>query len=312
MPSQEDLEREMSRFRNKMKYSTSMEFVDKSSDYGQVDAYFHDVANRYDSDLNNPYWAFSHDLLKHLINTSVKNHFDETDPIHLFDAGGGTGNWSKYVLDNYGNSDAVLFDRNTSMLTVAQQKLRDHRLSIKYTEGNLEEYGDFPHQKPNLIFCFNCPIGFARDTEKVLENLYQHLETGGLALLTAPNKFHAFNFVCQTQQDQRELARIALDGTVKFKQEMPEIFCYTPQEFKDMILDAGFADVQVFGYPVTMYPEKGDTKHLKATTINDILHNPIFREQALALEKRLCLNPENAYKGGANLFAIAKKLPSNV
>ena len=125
--------------------------------------------------------------------------------------------------------------------------------------------------------------------------------------MTAPNKFHGFDFVKATTSNTNELARIALDGTLKYKSDMPEIHCYTPQEFSDLLTKSGFGDVTVYGYPVTIYPDAGDTKHLKESTSSSVLSDPNQKRHALALEKRLCLNPDNAYRGGSNLFAVARK-----
>ena len=203
--------------------------------------------------------------------------------------------------------DAVLFDMNSRMLSIAHKKLSQHKMSANYVEGDLEDSKSYPTEKPNLIFCFHCPIGFARDTERVLKNLYSHLQEDGLALITAPNKYHGFNFVRQTSNDFTELIRIASQGMVKFKKDMPEIYCYTPMEFQELLKQAGFESVTILGYPVTMYPEKGDTQHLKKSSIHQELKDPIHREATLNLEKRLCLDPKNAYKGGSNLFAVCKK-----
>ena len=280
------------------------------SEYGDIEAYFREVARHYDSDKENPYWAFSHDVLEHIIDSFLQKHFSENEKIRLFDAGAGTGNWTEFILSRTDKVSATMFDMNPAMLRVAHGKISGKSgHDVRIVEGNLEEKSHYPAERPNLTLCFHCPIGFARDTGAVLKNLHDHLEPGGMALITAPNKMHAFNFAKATARSNRELARIVLDGTVKFKDDMPEIFCYTPEEFSTELQSAGFSDVTVLGYPVTVYPDARDTKHHETTSSIDMLRNPSMRAALLEMEKTLCMDPANAYRGGSNLFAACIKSP---
>lgn len=281
------------------------------SDYSQVTSYFDDIAKDYDSDLDNPYWSFGHEILRYLIFRCMNEHFQEGQKVRLFEAGAGTGIWSQHILSMNEGITGKMFDMNPHMLRKAHEKIRTiSGNDVEIVEGNLEDIHTFPHQKPNLIICFHGPIGFARESGTVLKNLYSHLEPGGLALITTPNKMHAFNFVLKTIGSIYEMARVVIDGTVKFKKDMPEIFCYSPFELKDLLLASGFDDVTVLGYPVTVYPSSKDTNPLQSETSAEELCNPTKRTALLVVEKILCLKPENAYRGGANLFAICKKTHS--
>ncbi len=278
------------------------------SDYKDVYAFFQDASKDYDSDLKNPYWAFTHDILKFILVKFITDHFRDGRSIQVFDAGAGTGNWSRFVASL--GIPVIMFDMNSSMLKIAKSKLALAGAgSAQIVEGNLEIMHHFPSQKSNLVLCMHNVIGLGRNTEIILRNLCEYLEEGGIAFVMAMNKYHAFNFVNQFRDD-KEIMRVVQDGTVKFKSDMPEMFCYTPQEFEKILRGAGFEDVTVIGFPVTVYPSIQDTKLLREETSIQQLKNSRTRAQLLALEKMLCLDPKLAYRGASSLIAVCKKAQS--
>jgi len=276
------------------------------SSYDDVYAFFQEVSKDYDSDLINPYWAFTHDVLKFILAKFITEHFEDARIIRVFDAGAGTGNWSQFVLSLGVGMRGIVFDVNANMLKIAKSKLAQVDNSVYIIEGNLEVPSDFPSQRSNLVLCMHNVIGLARNTEVILRNLCAYLEDDGLAFVMATNKYHAFNFTRQFR-NEAEILRVVKDGTVKFKDDMPEIFCYTPEKFEQLLRDAGFDEVMVLGFPVTVYPSMQDTKLLRKDASILQLKNPKARSELLALEKRLCLRPELAYRGGSSLIAVCKK-----
>jgi SAM-dependent methyltransferase len=276
------------------------------SGYGNVVDFFHEASRDYDSDLKNPYWSFTHEILKFILTTFISEHFRDGRTIKMFDAGAGTGNWSKFILGLSPSIRGIMFDMNAYMLRLAKPKLDQVNTNTKIVEGNLEDSRDFPSEKSNLVLCMHNVIGLARNTELVLRNLYEYLEENGLAFVMTTNKFHAFNFA-RRFRSQREVLRVVQDGTIKFKDDMPEMFCYTPVEFEHLLRKAGFDNVTVLGFPVTVYPSAQDTKLLRKDTSDNQLRHPQTRAKLLALEKRLCLSPELAYRGGSSLIAVCKK-----
>lgn len=288
---------------------TALSFARSSSD--DVQAFFHEASKDYDSDLRNPYWAFAHDILKFILTKFIAEHFHNTRTIRVFDAGAGTGNWFRFVLGLNIGIRGIMFDMNASMLKIAKAKFRRADNSMHIIEGNLEVSSDFPYKRSNLVLCMHNVIGLARSTDLVLRNLFAYLEDDGIAFIMAMNKYHAFNFLRQFGGNA-EVLRVVRDGTVKFKDDMPEMFCYTPEEFKRILCDAGFDVVTVLGFPVTVYPSVQDTKLLRKDTSILQLKNPKARLELLALEKRLCLYPELAYRGGSSLIAVCKKNTSTL
>lgn len=275
--------------------------------YSEVRAFFDEVSEDYDSDLENPYWAFAHDILKFIITKFIGENFSQHQVLKVFDAGAGTGNWSRFVLGLTQNAYVTLFDMNSSMLNRAYSKLATtYKNSIRFVEGNLEILSDYPSQRFNLALCMHNVIGLGRNTDLILRNLCTSLEDNGLAFIMVTNKYHAFNFA-QQFLNESEVLRVVVDGTVRFKPDMPEMFCYTPHEFRGVLLRAGFSEVKVLGFPVTVYPSPQDTKLLKRDTLDEQLTNPRARAALLNLEKSLCLHEELAYRGGSSLIAICKK-----
>lgn len=277
------------------------------STYGDLVAFFAEANKDYDSDLQNPYWSLTHEILRFIIATHLRLHFGVRTDISVFDAGAGTGNWSDFVLSLSHGFSGILFDMNPDMLKHAHAKMRRHTANrIRLVEGNLEQLSDYPTDSSNLILCMHNVIGLGRDTELILRNLYTYLEPGGLAFLMAMNKYHAFRFT-KSYRGEMEALRVITDGTVKFKPDMPEMFCYSPEEFRQRIEQAGFSEVTVLGFPVTVYPSQGDTKLLTRSSPDLRLMDAVERLRILEVEKRLCLCPWLAYRGASSLIAIAKK-----
>lgn len=287
-------------------HANNADFRFKRSEYSDVCSFFDEASRDYDSDLENYYWAFAHEILRFILKKFITEHFSGNQAIRLFDAGAGTGNWSKFILGLNGYISGILFDMNRNMLKKAYPKIMPYGNSVRIIEGNLEVPGDFPSEPSNLVICMHNVIGLGRNTDIILRNVCSYLEDGGLAFIMATNKYHAFNFT-KRFRGETETQRVLKDGTVKFKSDMPEMFCYSPAEFEGAIRNAGFSGVTVLGFPVTVYPTPPDTKLLRRETSDYRLANPFIRAGLLDLEKRLCLDPGLAYRGGSSLIAICKK-----
>ncbi len=279
-----------------------------SSSYADVMAFFDETASNYDSDRENPFWSLGHDLLKHFLKKYITDHFHQSMPLQLFDAGGGTGNWTEYLLATFPQMSSLLFDMNASMLRVAHIKLSiAYHGRCRLVTGNLENLREYPSYAPNLIICLHNVIGMVRNDDLVLRNLHDYLQVGGLAIISACPKYHAVihNF---TYGQLSEVGRVIQVGTAKFKAEMPEMYVYTPDEFRWKLIRAGFSVLNLIGYPVSVHPDAGDTKLLKRSTNFRILRDPILRRALLAQEKVWCENSANAYKATNLLLGICTKL----
>jgi SAM-dependent methyltransferase len=286
---------------------TGNDFEFERSDYGSIVDFFNDAAEDYDSDLENPYFSFSHEILKFILTKHIREHFHGRKNIRLLDAGAGTGNWSKYVLGLNESIQGTLFDMNPKMLQIARQKLGSLRgIGTKIIEGNLENPGDFPPEKSDMILCLHNVIGMGRNISLILSNIYSHLEDNGLAFIMTSNKYQAFDFTRKYRNFQEAL-RVVRDGSVKYKDDMPEMFCFTPAEFHGLLSNAGFDNITVLGYPVTIHPQKGDEQLMQKRTSQSLLKDKQTRAQLLSLEKQLCLNPELAYRAGSSLIAVCIK-----
>jgi SAM-dependent methyltransferase len=277
------------------------------STYSEVAAFFDDIARHYDLFLANPYWSFASELLELMLVRILRQHFGDTPSIRFLDAGAGTGTWSSFLLRLGDRIEGVALDLNTAMLNVAHRKLRSagHEHKVEIVEGNLEHRDAFPSARSNLILCLHNVIGMGRDTDAILRNLVLHLEPGGVAVIMAPNKRHALRFNAKAQNAQ-EVRRVLTDSTVKFKTDMPEMFCFTSDELRVRLRAAGFDDVEVLGFPVTIHPEPLDP-HLGASAEHALLRDPRARRRLLDLELQLCFDPSLADRAGDGLLAVCKR-----
>jgi hypothetical protein len=85
---------------------------------------------------------------------------------------------------------------------------------------------------------------------------------------------------------------------------MPEMHCFTPIQLKAAMDAAGFAETEVYGFPITIAPKQ---RVHGAKGVADELQNSQIRATLFALECRLALNSLLAYRGKCSLIAIASK-----
>ena len=114
--------------------------VPLSEKQGMVDEVFHSVAGRYDL-MNDLMSAGLHRAWKDALVTAI-NPPRSSQPFHLLDVAGGTGDISLRVVNAGGSgTKATVFDINGGMLAVGRERIAKlgRNDTIDFIEGNAEE-----------------------------------------------------------------------------------------------------------------------------------------------------------------------------
>ena len=124
-----------------------------------------------------------------------------------------------------------------------------------------------------------------------------------LAVIVA-NKYHSLYFSVLTRKFEN-LETNLKKSLVQFTDDVPPMHTFTPASLRTLLSDSGFADIRVFGFPITIYP------NMEETSLSDNSKEAIsiFKDEKiyqllLGIEKEACLNEEAAARGNM-LLAIA-------
>lgn len=282
--------------------------LDPSQRVAESKAYFAPKAQKYDDVDNQPYWAFSDELLWELLQTLVLNKLQDRGVVHLLDAGAGTARWSSRIMQFLPMAQGTLIDASPDMLGVAKEKME--RLGLadrsKIFERDLQTFDPTEFQGQDLVISFHNVLSFVDKPEVVIDKLMRTLAPGGTMILVIPNRYHAAYFSL-FQGRWKELERVRASWSVKFADSVPEMFVFTPDAARATLLNAGAADVKTYGFPVTIYPQMEETAIAGSSGFaKKVLSDEMNRRFLLDFEKELCQREEAAARGN-NLLVIARK-----
>lgn len=273
----------------------------------QVKDYFHNKAAFYDDVEEQTYWELS-DLL--LWDTLSKQLDKLPEKFIFLDAGGGTGRWTKKILDAYPRSKGIIKDLSSDMLAVAKEKFSKTTYinRVELFHGNLLEKDSFFDQRFDLIFNFHNVLGFVSDSSSLVQNLSSWLKNGGTLISFAPNLFHGifFNISLGKIDKSNEMLSISKG---KFTSEMPEINFFTPEQLRKIYAESGLNVVYETGFPSVIYPGYQETQ-LRGTSerLENLLSDEKKFKQILEIEKSLIAKyGEELSSRGNNIFIVGRK-----
>ncbi len=269
--------------------------------------YFKKKCTEYDLVEKQIYWNLSDKLLWYLLNRFALEDMRKTSKFKFLDAGGGTGRWFIKILENFKNSEGILYDISEDMTGVAKDKIKHNKLDERsdIVIGNIENMIDQRNCEYDLVINLYNVLGFLCNPEKAVSEMYRVLKKGGYLISVVPNKYHGV-FFNLTQGNISASDKISKTSTGVFCDDMPEIKFFTPSGIKEIYRKNGLKNVSVYGFPVSLYPGYEETR-LKGSTkkIDTLLSNKNYLK-IFSIEKELILN-EDASGRGNNLFVIGKK-----
>ena len=218
--------------------------VPLSEKQGMVDEVFHSVAGRYDL-MNDLMSAGLHRAWKDALVTAI-NPPRSSQPFHLLDVAGGTGDISLRVVNAGGSgTKATVFDINGGMLAVGRERIAKlgRNDTIDFIEGNAEDL-PFP-DKSFDAYTIAFGIRNVPRIDQALKEAYRVLRPGsrfvclefsmpdlpGLDRLYDLYSFNVIPALGGAVTGDRESYRYLVESIRQFPK---------PQRFADMIAAAGF------------------------------------------------------------------------
>ncbi len=103
------------------------------------------------------------------------------------------------------------------------------------------------------------------------------------------------------------MQRVLVDGSFKFAPNVPEMLLFSPENMRQSLADMGWKNIEVYGFPVTVYPNMEETRVEGNSELNVKLFDDKKIVDALSeLEWEFCQKQEAAARGN-NLLIIARK-----
>ncbi|MBU2638179.1 MAG: class I SAM-dependent methyltransferase [Nanoarchaeota archaeon] len=221
----------------------------------------------------------------------------------FLDAGGGTGRWSKKILENYPLCNGILIDFSKEMLAQAKNKNQyGKRWTIK--RGNIYDLKYIKAETVDIVINTHNVLGFVKNTMQALLEMKRVLKNNGLLVSVIPNKYHGiyFNLLLGNLEGAESIKN---NSGGKFVEDMPEIHMFSPASIKAMYKEAGFGNIVCWGFPICIYPGYNETRE-KGNSIQAEKSIAGRMEQVFNIENSLIRDEALAARGN-NLFVVGYK-----
>lgn len=269
-----------------------------------VKNYFAQKASAYDDVENQIYWVLSDKLLWHFFKEEVLNKLPAN--FVFLDAGGGTGRWTKKILDEFPEATGYLVDLSVDMLGEANKKFAkpEYLNRVCLAEGNIESL-QYEDKMFDVSFNFHNVLGFVQHPQIALKELSRVTKREGYVVSLVPNLYH--NLFFNISVGNFKYVETALNEEMsKFTDNMPFMHMYTPTKICEMYKAAELNVERVSGFPNVIYPGYAETQlHGSTEELEDILENKEVFNTIFEAEKTLFYSKDIAARGN-QIFVVGK------
>lgn len=212
------------------------------SEEDKILKHFNSISEKYDTNNEKLYWRLADKLLWDIIIGYIPNN----KKFKFLDLGGGTGTWSKLILDKYPLSNGVLVDYSSGMLAEANKKLSNYKNRIDIINSDINnavinEYFDV------ILNIYLLP--FFNNTNYLINFIFNHLNQKGKVISVAENYYNgiALNILKGNIDAIKNMQENKLG---KLSELVPILKFHTIEEISRIYNDNGIIVKDVYGYPV--------------------------------------------------------------
>lgn len=250
--------------------------------------YFNQVAISYDEKCQATYWKLCDKLLWFM----VEKELTKQKEIHFLDMGGGTGEWSRRILERFPESSGVLVDYSENMLGIAEKKLNSFGQRIKIINEDINDLG-------NIDDCFNVILNiyvlpFCDNGQNIIRNAVELLKPKGILICAAENYYNGLALnILKGRND--EIQKMISTNKSKILDKMPEMKFYSAQKLINLFKQFNLEINVVMGYPVVSLIGVSEALTKDKSTIDVTLMRSF--DLILDIEKQLMLDSDNINRG---------------
>ena len=247
--------------------------------------HFNNISKNYDINNEKLYWQLSDKLLWNII----INHIPQNKKFRFLDLGGGTGTWSKSILDNYPLSNGILVDYSDGMLKQAFEKLGKYanRIEIINSDINnfiIDEYFDF------ILNIYLLP--FFTNTDYLIKFISDHLRQYGEILSVAENYYNglALNIL---KGNMGSIKKLEQNKVGKLSESVPELKFHTIEENSKLYIKNNIDVKNIYGFPIVSFIGYSESLTLENNSISKILStnfDDIYKLETKYVKKKTLAN----------------------
>lgn len=255
------------------------------------DDYSIDQAFAYDKKINEyPFNYYLYDtLIKSILNTTLNGTH-----LNILDAGGGTGKWTKYFLEQ--GHKVTLLDISKSMLSVAEKNIDEkYKANVEFQNGSIIKL-PYKNDTFDLVFSDRNPLshcGNASSSHAALKECFRVLKNGGIFIGSVLNKNRKIAQLVEEMEIENAINLYKTGDFLRGKDQITHY--YTLSEIKNELKTNGISNYKLI--PTTAFAE-----FIK----NAWLLDEIVLNDLLTLEK-ITNNDSEIINYGIRIHIIAKK-----
>lgn len=251
----------------------------------EVLKHFNNISTNYDENNEKLYWQLADKLLWNIIT----NWLPKNKKFSFLDLGGGTGTWSKLILDNYPLANGILVDFSDGMLQEARKKLSKYENRIKIIKADINEVAI--DESFDLIFNIYL-LPFFGNLEKLTSFISKHLKINGIVLSVAENYYNglALNILKGNIGNIKEMEECGLG---KLSETVPKLKFHTIEEISQIYNENNIDVKKVYGYPVVSsigYSESLTFENNSLSKILNLNFDLIYEIELRYIDKEILAN----------------------
>lgn len=225
--------------------------------------HFNSISKNYDTNNEKLYWQLADKLLWDIMISYIPNNKE----FKFLDLGGGTGTWSKLILDKYPLSNGILVDYSDGMLFEANKKLSNYKNRIDIINSNINnvvinEYFDV------ILNIYLLP--FFDDANYLINFISNHLNKKGKVVSVAENYYNgiALNILKGNIEAIKEMEEKKLG---KLSESVPILKFHTIEEISKIYNNNDIEVKDVYGYPIVSSIGYSENLTIENNSISKIL-----------------------------------------
>lgn len=251
----------------------------------EVLKHFNNISTKYDENNEKLYWQLADKLLWNIIT----NWIPKNKKFSFLDLGGGTGTWSKLILDDYPLANGILVDFSEGMLREARKKLSKYENRIKLINADINEV--VIDESFDLIFNIYL-LPFFSNSGNLTNFISKYLKTKGIVLSVAENYYNglALNILKGNIENIKEIEENKFG---KLSETVPKMKFHTIEEISKIYNENNIDVKKVYGYPVVSSIGYSESLTFENNSLSKILNwnfDEIYEIELRYISKEILAN----------------------
>lgn len=272
------------------------------------ESFFCGYAQNVDRAREQGFWRLSDSLILEIIRKILPP--DAVQGGVILDAGGGTGRWIVELGREY-DATFFLYDLSRAMLEKARENMLQANMGDRVVifNGDLCSMDVLLENSVNHAISLYSPLSFIDTPHLAIAELYRVIKPGGRLVLMVQGYYNAIaSKINNFRAPSDELLKLEQTEVVAWTPNVPTLRVFSEERIKQLLMEAGFGIVGMYGVPVFTQPgaEDFDPQNRLRSPISQALEDETFFRAVVRVEMKHNSRPGMANRG-VNLVAVVEK-----